>query len=352
MVACNLKAVGLKTGVDAFAPLAGKFENGAMRLFRGYKFQLLWFVGLSLLVPFAEGGVRRKRNPISQDCTFTLGWGHTGEAKDYFDANKNRNVITQGCYVGKTGGGIFAGASIEQPGPNGSWFENLQNQQSNGGFSPFDLGRIKETHWSGGRDELMKSNNLHGFMRMTQVHTIQMASAAYLAVSEGRCPKARIEFKCLAETSAWGDLDQMELDTRIAVGLPAAGAATENWDRRLRPMAEVLTDISQVCGRELVCLSDSQGATKMGSFPKTCGESFDIGPTDKMNRKCAECLAWILDYQDSPEFTAVLRKHLGPRSTWEFLVNDNWVSEAPAASSSEATSASHPVDSWRSLRYY
>ena len=325
-----------------------------MSLPRRYSLPVLTILGLSFLAPLSEGGVRKGENRAPDDCTFTLGWGHTGEALDYYDANKNQNVITQGCYVGKTGGGIFAGSSIEQSGPNGSWFENLQNSRSNGGFSPFDLDNIKGTAWTGGRDELMKFNNLHGFMRLTQVHTIQLVSAAYLAVSEGRCPKARIQFKCLAETSAWGDLDQKELDTRIAKGLPAVEPDTHAWDRRLRPMAEVLTDISQVCGRDLVCLRDSNGAPKMGSFPKTCGESYVIDATDKMERNCATCLEWILDYQDSSEFTESLRKHLGPRSTWRFPVNDQWVSESEPtpATTPDANSRTRPVDSWRSLRYY
>jgi hypothetical protein len=289
---------------------------------------------------------------VSEACTFALGWGHTGEAADYYEQNKSKNVITQGCYVGDTGGGVFSGSSISQTGPNGSWFGSMDNVVSNGGFSLFDFEKIKETDLRGqGDDEILKMNNLQGFMRLTQVHTMQIQAQAFLAVRDGRCSKAKVRFECLAQKSTWGDLDQKEFTDRIDTAFPKVKPDFESWKRVTRPYGEVLFQLSQKCGRDLVCLKNAQGQSLMGSFPQTCGEELVISTGDTMTRECVDCLQWVMEYQNSPETEKALRDHLGPRSTWKIPVNDNWVIKAPPE---KVTPTGHraPTESWRSLRYY
>jgi hypothetical protein len=63
----------------------------------------------------------------------------------------------------------------------------LDNVVSNGGFSLFDFEKIKETDLRGrGDDEILEMNYLQGFMRLTQVHTMQIQAQAFSALAKMR----------------------------------------------------------------------------------------------------------------------------------------------------------------------
>jgi hypothetical protein len=236
-------------------------------------------------------------------CQFALAWGHTWNAKSYANKHRGQNFIIQGCNVGTSGSGALEALGVNQEGPNGDWFTWANNEYGNGGF------HLLETwHSSGGR--VISRNNLQGFMRLTQFHTIGMLLEAEKKVRSGECREAKIEFICTAEKE---DLTQREFDRRVAIAFDSTPSEPqvlpkEDFNYLNHERQRLLHRAAQYCGKDLVCLQKDGPS----SYIRQCGKSLTLKAGDSITDECRKCYEFLNKYPYDPAFQSEISQGIDP----------------------------------------
>jgi len=264
---------------------------------------LLWTLTLGLLTSPASAEDSIQPRPSGKSCRFSLAWGHTWNVKEYAKKNRGKDFIIQGCSVGDSGYGALTDLGVYQAGGNGDWFQWADNEFGNGGFH-----LLQTWHTSG--PKVISRNNLSGFMRLTQFHTIGMLLEAEKKVQSGECSKVDIQFVCTAKED---DLTQREFDRRVKTAFKLTATEPEALPETdpnffANERQRLLHRAAQYCGKDLVCLK-SAGPS---SFIQQCEKTLTVSPQERITSECRKCYEFLDRYPFDPAFQAEISKGIHP----------------------------------------
>ena len=262
------------------------------------------------------------------DCEFFFAWGHDKEVISFRNANPDDSMVIQGCDVGQSGFNMLEEVGLCQNGHNGDWFYAYDDHKANAGFGLFTFPGFRHPWVSKvkGIKQILKKNNLLGFMRMTQTNFIGIMNKAMEQVQDRKCAEVKIKFTCPSEfntryrdedgtrfllgTDAFQKRIANAFETELDPEEKAWPEGTDEANKDLSHISAVLNAFGKTCGNDFVCGSDG---TK--SFPEKCGQEITVDKSFSLTKGCLGCYEYLKKYQTDPG----VRKHIVEKSSPQWV---------------------------------